>query len=182
LYVSAYADFLDSGQTAAVAKSIQKGHGISISDIDNDGDHDIYAVMGGAYSGDFFQNALFVNPGNNNNWVYIKLQGTKSNKAAIGSKIKLTITENGKQRNIYRTVSSGASFGANTLTQQIGVGNATSIDKLEVQWANGSTAYTDYGTATIGKRIIITEGDIDTKVEDVKPLSLSGDAHHHHHH
>ena len=182
LFINQKAKSFADVTTSANVGNIQKGHGISISDIDNDGDHDIYAVMGGAYSGDFFQNALFVNPGNNNNWVYIKLQGTKSNKAAIGSKIKLTITENGKQRNIYRTVSSGASFGANTLTQQIGVGNATSIDKLEVQWANGSTAYTDYGTATIGKRIIITEGDIDTKVEDVKPLSLSGDAHHHHHH
>ncbi|MEM8894544.1 MAG: VCBS repeat-containing protein, partial [Bacteroidota bacterium] len=32
---------------------IQKGHAISFGDIDNDGDQDIYAVMGGAFEGDF---------------------------------------------------------------------------------------------------------------------------------
>lgn len=168
--------------TSANVGNIQKGHGISISDIDNDGDQDIYAVMGGAYSGDFFQNALFINPGNDNNWIDIKLKGTIANKAAIGSKIKLTITENGSQRNIFRTVSSGASFGSNSLTQQIGIGTATSIDKVEVQWANGSLDYIDFGSQPIKKRLTITEGKSEVKVESVNALQLSGNANHQHHH
>ena len=42
---------------------MQKGHAVAFADFDNDGDQDIYAVMGGAYSGDNYRNALFVNPG-----------------------------------------------------------------------------------------------------------------------
>jgi len=168
--------------TSANVGNIQKGHGISIADIDNDGDQDIYAVMGGAFSGDFFQNALFVNPGNDANWAQIKLVGSKTNTAAIGSKIKITITENGKQRYLYRTVSTGSSFGANSLIQEIGIGNAKKIDKIEVRWANGSTSYIDYGGYEAAQRIIISEGEPTAKTEAVKALTLSGDAHHHHHH
>ena len=47
---------------------IQKGHGISFADIDNDGDQDIYIVLGGAYDGDFYQNVLFENPGHGHRW------------------------------------------------------------------------------------------------------------------
>ena len=170
--------------TSANVGNIQKGHGISIADIDNDGDQDIYAVMGGAFSGDFFQNALFLNSGNDNNWVYIKLIGTQTNKAAIGSKIKLTITENGKRKYLYRTVSRGASFGANSLIQEIGLGKTLSIDKLEVQWANGSTQYVDYGSQSIKKRIVITEGKTEVQIEELRTLKLTGEAkqdHHKHH-
>ncbi len=168
--------------TSANVGNIQKGHGISIADIDNDGDQDIYAVMGGAFSGDNFQNALFINPGNDNASVKVKLVGTVTNKAALGSKIKLTVTENGKQRTIFRTVSSGASFGANSLTQEIGIGNSQSIDELEVRWANGSTDFVNYGSQPIDKRIIVTEGRLKVIVEDVNILTLSGDSKHNHHH
>lgn len=167
--------------TSANVGNIQKGHGISIADIDNDGDQDIYAVMGGAFSGDFFQNALFLNPGNDNNWVHIKLIGTHTNKAAIGSKIKLTITENGNRKYLYRTVSSGASFGSNSLIQEIGIGNTLSIDKLEVQWANGSTDFVDYGSQAIKRRIDITEGKSEVQIEELSILKLTGEAKHDHH-
>ena len=181
LFINQKAESFADVTTSANVGNIQKGHGISIADIDNDGDQDIYAVMGGAYSGDFFQNAMFVNPGNDNNWVQIKLVGTKTNKSAIGSKIKLSITENGKQRNIYRTVSSGASFGANSLTQHIGLGLSPTIDKVEVQWANGSTSFKDYKSQPVGKRIIITEGQTNGEVRDVISFNLSGGSAHHHH-
>ena len=42
----------------------------SFADLDNDGDQDIYIEMGGAYSGDAYENSLYLNPGqNNNHWV-----------------------------------------------------------------------------------------------------------------
>ena len=43
---------------------LQKGHGVSFADIDQDGDLDIHAVMGGAYEGSVYQNTLYENPGN----------------------------------------------------------------------------------------------------------------------
>ena len=42
---------------------LQKGHGVAFGDIDNDGDQDIYAVVGGAYSGDVYTNVLLKTPG-----------------------------------------------------------------------------------------------------------------------
>ncbi|MGH9630613.1 MAG: FG-GAP repeat domain-containing protein, partial [Bryobacteraceae bacterium] len=61
---------------------LQKGHAISFGDLDNDGDQDVYAVMGGAFPGDAFRNVLFANPGHGNSWITLDLIGTRSNRDA----------------------------------------------------------------------------------------------------
>ena len=126
-------DFIDV-TTPGGFGHIQKGHGISFGDFDNDGDQDLYAVMGGAFSGDIFQNALYENPGNDNNWVTFILEGSESNRAAIGTRLKLTVDDGTTTREIYGVVNSGGSFGANPLRAEIGVGHADRIRKLEIRW------------------------------------------------
>jgi hypothetical protein len=114
---------------------LQKGHGVSFGDMDNDGDQDIYIEMGGAYLGDAYQNSFFLNPGQgNNNWINIKLVGDQSNKSAIGSRVKITFKENGVTRSVYRDVNSGGSFGASPMRREIGVGQAKVIDEIEIHW------------------------------------------------
>jgi hypothetical protein len=150
--------FLDV-TTAARVGNIQKGHGVSFADLDNDGDEDIYIKMGGAYTGDAFENSLYLNPGqNNNHWVNLRLQGTVSNKAAIGARIKVTFKDNGKERSVFRDVNSGGSFGSNPLRQHIGIGQATAIDRVEITWpVTGKTqVFRDVPIDTNG---MITEGD-----------------------
>ena len=121
--------------TSARVGNLQKGHGVSFTDLDNDGDQDIYIEMGGAYSGDAYENSLYLNPGqNSNHWIKILLEGTNSNRAAIGAKIKVTFKENNKERSVYREVNSGGSFGSNPLRQHIGIGQANIIDKIEINW------------------------------------------------
>ena len=44
--------------TAGGFGNVQKGHAVSFADFDNDGDQDVFEVMGGAYEGDLYQNAL----------------------------------------------------------------------------------------------------------------------------
>ncbi len=95
--------------------------------------------MGGAFPGDIARNSLFLNPGSSNRWVKLRLVGTRSNRAAIGARIAITLSGPGGERMLHRTVSSGASFGANCLRQEIGIGNATSIDKVEVRWPGNPT-------------------------------------------
>ncbi|MBW8243539.1 CRTAC1 family protein [Muricauda oceani] len=126
---------------------IQKGHAIGFGDLDMDGDQDIYAVMGGALEGDTFGNLLFENPmGNKNNWINIVLEGIQSNRSAIGAKIVVTIVENGKERKIYHSVGTDSSFGGNSLMEEIGLGNAKKIKKLEIKWpyrSQNTSVFTD---------------------------------------
>ncbi len=101
---------------------------------------DIFIEMGGAYSGDSYTSSLYMNPGqSNNNWISLKLEGVKSNKSAVGSRIKVTFTENGVKRSVYKDVNSGGSFGSNPLRQEIGIGQAKMIDEIEIRWAGSNT-------------------------------------------
>lgn len=63
---------------------IQKGYGISFVDVNNDGDQDIYVVMGGLVSGDVFQNVFFENFGNDNYWFSFCFEGILVNCLVIG--------------------------------------------------------------------------------------------------
>ena len=143
--------------TTTATGHIQKGHGISFADMDNDGDQDIYAVMGGAYSGDVFQNAFFENPGHNNNWITLVLEGTQSNRSAIGARVELVIKDGDDLRHLYRTVTSGGSFGGNSLQLEIGLGQAQIIDLIKVKWPSGQIS--EFKNVKINQSIQLTEGD-----------------------
>jgi hypothetical protein len=126
--------FADVTNCARVG-NLQKGHGVAFADIDNDGDQDIFIRVGGALPGDGFYNSFYVNPGDShNNWISVLLEGTKSNRSAIGAHIAVTFTENGIKRTVYMDVNSGGSFGANPLRKEIGIGKANIIDELIIKW------------------------------------------------
>ncbi|WP_205509992.1 CRTAC1 family protein [Longitalea arenae] len=127
--------------TPARVGNLQKGHGVSFVDLDNDGDQDIYIEMGGAYVGDAYENALYINSGESEHHrILLSLQGNTCNRAAIGARLKITFTDNGIKRTIYRDVNSGGSFGANPLMQHIGIGRARLVDEIVVQWPGSRTS------------------------------------------
>lgn len=117
-----------------------KGHGVAFADLDNRGDEDIIFEVGGVTPGDNHALRVFENPGHGNDWISLKLIGVKTNRAAIGARIKLTV-ENRAQgvRSIHRTVGSGGSFGASPLQQHIGLGKDARILELEVWWPTSNT-------------------------------------------
>ncbi|MFK7775750.1 MAG: CRTAC1 family protein [Saprospiraceae bacterium] len=162
---------------------IQKGHAVGFGDLDFDGDQDIYAVMGGAYDGDVYQNILFENPiGNKNNWTNILLEGTVSNRSAIGARLVLTISENGKTRKIYHTIGTGASFGGNSLLAEIGIGKTEVIETLDIIWPNKNQTKTNFNNLPINSYFKITEGANELKVLTVKPTPFAKGNHQHQHH
>jgi len=119
---------------------LHKGHAVAFADIDNDGDEDLLAEIGGAVPGDSHAFRLFENPGNGNDWISLHLVGVKTNRAAIGARIKVTVQNEGKTtRSIYRTVGSGGSFGASPLTQHVGLGKSARIVNLEIWWPTSNS-------------------------------------------
>ena len=120
--------------TAGGFGHLQKGHGISFADLNNDGQQEVVANMGGAYRGDNYFDAVFANPGHSNHWVTLKLVGKESNRAAYGARLKLVVMENGRPREIHRAVGSTSSFGTTPMRQEIGLGSANEIERMEVWW------------------------------------------------
>lgn len=117
---------------------IQKGHGVVFADIDNDGDQDIYEVLGGAFEGDHFRNVLFENSSvTGNHWIKLKLEGVTANKAAIGARVRIKVKmPDGSFQNFYHTVCTGGSFGSKPLRIEAGLGKATDIEEIEIRWPN----------------------------------------------
>jgi hypothetical protein len=178
----------DAGQrfqdvtTAGGFGSVQKGHGIAFGDIDSDGDQDIYAVMGGAYSGDTYQNILFKNPGNENHWITLRLQGERANRSAIGARVRVVVVgEDGSEFVIHRVVGTGGSFGSSSLQLEVGIGRARSIDRVEVSWP-GSGPTTTYRDLPMDRTVAIREGIADVQLLDVTPLPLGRATPSHEHH
>lgn len=124
-----FADISVSSGTA----HLQKGHGVACGDWHRNGLIDIFIEMGGAINGDKYHNCLFLNPGNKNQWLTVKLVGKKTNRPAIGARIKV-VTAGPNPMTIHRHVSSGSSFGGNPLQQNIGLGEASKVALLEISW------------------------------------------------
>jgi hypothetical protein len=126
--------------TAGNFGHLQKGHAIAFGDIDNDGDQDVYAQMGAAFTSDKAYSALYKNPGNGNRRIVLDLRGVRVNRRAVGARIKVTVDTPKGPRTLYRVVSSGATFGANPHRQEVGLGDAQSIRSVEIFWpASGLT-------------------------------------------
>ena len=139
---------------------IQKGHSVAFADFDRDGDQDIYSVMGGAVEGDVFPNVLFENPGHGNQWITLHLEGRTANRSAIGARIALTVRQpDGSTRPIHRTVTTGGSFGAASLQQEIGLGRATRIDTLRITWPTAAAPTQTVTDLDVNQTLRIVEGE-----------------------
>jgi FG-GAP-like repeat/ASPIC and UnbV len=156
---------------------LQKGHGVSFADWDADGNLDLFVVLGGGYPGDRGFNALFHNPGHKGHWLKVKLNGTKTNRSALGAKIQVELKEpDGETRSIYRTIGNNGSFGGNSLVESIGLRDAKSVERLTVTWPTSQTAQT-FRNLTSDQAIEITEGSESVKVLDQPALVLPPPAH-----
>ncbi|MFN0175338.1 MAG: FG-GAP-like repeat-containing protein [Saprospiraceae bacterium] len=148
---------------------IQKGHGVAFGDPDNDGDQDIYVVVGGAFEGDISNNILLENPGNENHWITIFCEGKTCNRDAIGAKIKVTtLQKNGSKRAIWTTVGTGGSFGASSLRQEMGLGQAAKIESIEVSWPKPGLPNSVFTNVPMDSFVKLVEG-----ASEAETVSLS---------
>lgn len=150
---------------------LQKGHGVSFADLDNDGDQDVYVQMGGAWPGDKYTDCLFENPGFGNHFISVKLVGNQTNRSAIGARLRVIVKEHGEKRSVYRTVNSGGSFGGNPFRQTIGLGKSGTVERLEVSWPVTGKTQTFIGLP-VDSFIEITESDSHPEILPLKRFSL----------
>ena len=107
----------------------------AIGDLNHDGFLDIYGGYAQVYTTPSnIADVLWMNAGNDNNWIAFNLVGTISNRNAVGARLELY----GPWGVQIREVRSGESYGImNSLTQHFGLGPAESIDSLVVKWPSG---------------------------------------------
>jgi hypothetical protein len=103
-----------------------------LADIDNDGDLDaVFSCLND------HPVLLRNNVGSNNLWVGFELQGTVSNRDAIGAKLIVT---DGK-RNLVRWVTGGSSYLSSQdkrLIVGLGTESVSKTVNLEIRWPNGA--------------------------------------------
>jgi hypothetical protein len=105
-------------------------------DYDNDGFPDLLVPNVFTYN-----NFLYHNNGNSNAWLMLKLEGRISNRAAIGAKVRLRATIQGRELWQLRELSGGGSLGSqNDLRAGFGLGDATNAEVLRLEWPSGTHA------------------------------------------
>jgi hypothetical protein len=137
---------------------LQKGHGVSFADWNGDGSLDLFVETGGSVPGDRAFNSLFENPGHGHHWLSLKLNGVKTNRAAIGARVRVDFHDSkGRQRSVHRTVGGGSSFGGNSLTVHVGLEGATRADAVAISWPVGTTTQT-FASVDADQSLEVTEG------------------------
>jgi Flp pilus assembly protein TadD len=125
------------------------GRGAAFADYDNDGDLDVVVVNHGGPA------VLLRNDGGNRDrWLKVRLEGRRSNRTAIGAKIRL-VAEHTTQ---VREVGAQASYlSQNDLTEHFGLGTIAEVDTLVVTWPSGiRQAWTG---AASNQTLRLVEGD-----------------------
>ena len=122
--------FVDVSATAGTAvTSPNLGRGCAVGDFDNDGDVDI--VINNL---DGPPTLLRNDGGNRNNWISIKCVGTRSNRSAIGTRVKVVT---GEHSQIDEVMSGSSYYSQNDFRLHFGLARASKVDTVEVAWPSG---------------------------------------------
>lgn len=126
----------------------RSSRGAAFGDFDDDGDVDILLMnMGDRVS--LLRNDLPAG----SRWVRLKLRGTRSNRAAVGSIV--TITAGGRSQT--RAVMSQSSYVShNDIRTHFGLGSVDSVDGIIVRWPSGETE--EFPGVAVNRTWLLIEG------------------------
>jgi len=127
----------------------------AIGDLDSDGSLDLYITANGygGWGNEIWEDRLFLNDGNENNYLNVQLQGIESNINGIGARVEIT----GPWGIQIRDVKAGESYGINnSFTQHFGLGTEAEVPQVIVHWPSGTVDI--LGPFFANNTIIIEEG------------------------
>ena len=108
----------------------KSSRGAAVADFDNDGDLDILVVNIND------RPSLYRNDGGNrNHWIGLRLEGTRSNRSAIGARVEI---EAGNRKQVSYVLSGGSYLSQDDLRVHFGLGVATRVDRIRIRWPNGN--------------------------------------------
>lgn len=130
-------------------------HDFSVSsswgDFDLDGDLDLFVANGG-------RNAFYENLGTDSHWFGVRCLATTSNRAAIGTQVFVKATIEGQSLWQMRELSSQTGYAAqNSLVAHFGLGAATIIDTLRIEWPSGTVDV--FTNLTVDRYVLAGEGE-----------------------
>ena len=151
----------DAFENTGIMRDAGQGYTAAWADYDLDGDEDLYLVNYGV-------NKLFRNETpTENHWLHIDLEGTESNRSAIGA-IVTCYTEEFAQ---IRQVGVGAGYESySSLTVEFGLGIHTVVDSLVIRWPSGIVQ--DTMAVAADQRIRIEERD-PTSIDEAQISSFA---------
>ena len=107
------------------------GRAAAGGDYDNDGDTDLF-IMNSNQPAVLLRN----DGGNRNNWIRLKLVGTRSNRDGIGARVRITAAGDTQTAE----VKSGSGYAScSDIRLLFGLGKQTSVELIEVRWPSGIT-------------------------------------------
>ncbi|PYV33904.1 MAG: RNA-binding protein [Acidobacteria bacterium] len=137
-----------SERSGAAVLEAHSSRGCAFGDFDNDGKLEILIANLGEPP------SLLKNTApNTNHWLSVKLEGTGSNRSAIGARITLTA---GGRKQIREVTSGGSYISQSDLRQHFGLGASERIDELKIRWPAGETE--SIGKLDADRFVTIQEG------------------------
>ena len=122
--------FIEVSQFTGVT-DVYDGRSVALADFSNTGKLDVVVAN---QKGPALLYANSVKP--DNKWIGFDLEGTQSNRSAIGAQVRLFW--NGQQQ--AQEVSGGSGFSAqNQRRIHFGLGQAARVDRVEIRWPSGKT-------------------------------------------
>ncbi|MHB1310014.1 MAG: CRTAC1 family protein [Limisphaerales bacterium] len=109
-------------------------------DYDNNGFLDLFVPCGeGAPSPNLLYRNNLPATGNSNHWLKVQTKGTASNTMGIGAKIRSRAVIHGREVwQLRQIASNGAVASGAELTAHFGLGNATNVTTLRIEWPSGT--------------------------------------------
>ena len=119
-----------SAQAGSAITTPNLGRGCALGDLDNDGRIDIVVNnLDGPPS------VLHNAEKNQNNWLLVKCVGTRSNRSAIGARVRAVT---GERAQIREVMSGSGYYSQNDLRLHFGLGGAGKVDLLQIRWPSGT--------------------------------------------